>query len=451
MGFDKDFVWGAATSSYQIEGAAYEDGKGLSIWDEFCKEPDRIFEGHTGDVACDHYHRYLEDVALMAEMGLKAYRFSISWLRVMPSGTGAINEKGLAFYSELVDALLRHGITPYVTLFHWDYPAALQQRGGWLNPESPAWFEAYTEAVVGALGDRVKHWVTLNEPQMVVGNAFLYPNMAPGIKMTERDAVRMIHHLLLAHGRSVQAIRRLCADSAVGYAPCSGPAIPVGQGERDVEAARQYYFATDGLDKLAWGVTWYSDPVLLGRYPADGLALYERYLPDTWRDDLRTIHQPLDFYGQNLYSGDLVARGEDGKPVLAKRPPGYAKTAIDWPVDPQCLYYGPKFLYERYQLPIVITENGMSCHDTVSLDGQVHDPNRIDFLHRYLLELRRAAADGVKISGYFQWSLMDNFEWGKGYHERFGLIYVDFATQRRILKDSAAWYRQVMETNGECL
>lgn len=452
MPFSKDFAWGAATSSYQIEGAAYEDGKGLSIWDEFCKEPGRVFRGHTGDVACDHYHRYKEDVRLMAEMGLKAYRFSISWPRILPMGTGEVNPKGVQFYSDLVDELLAHGITPYITLYHWDFPAELQLRGGWLNPDSPAWFGEYAAVVAKALGGRAKHFFTLNEPQIIVGNSVVETSTAPGVKLPDKAVVRMMHNLLLAHGHAVRAIRTHCPDAKIGYVPTSDGPMPQTTDARDVEAAREYYFkAGESVSDLAWLLSWTCDPVALGKYPEDGLPIAEPHLPKGWEKDLDIIGQPLDFMGQNIYTGTPLKAGPDGKAENAGRKQGYAHNALGWAVDPEALYWAPKFLYERYGLPVYITENGMTCHDTISLDGQVHDPNRIDYLHRYLLQLRRAADDGVPVAGYFQWSWMDNFEWAKGYNERFGLIYVDYETQRRIPKDSARWYRDVILSNGETL
>lgn len=452
MGFHKDFLWGASASSYQIEGAAFDDGKGPSIWDDFCREEGKIFDGHTGDVACDHYHRFKQDVKLMAEMGLKAYRFSISWPRILPDGVGRVNEKGLQFYSDLVDELLKYGITPFATLFHWDYPSALHQRGGWLNPDSSLWFAEYTKVVVQRLGDRVKYFSTLNEPQMIIGNSFVKTNNAPGIKMSDQAVVRMIHNLLLSHGRAVDVIRQLYGDIKVGIAPCSGPLMPTGDSPEDLEAARQSYFkAGNTIDELAWGASWYSDPVVLGTYPQDGLALFGKYLPQGWQDDMQQICRPLDFYGQNIYEGIPCKTGKDGKAELLPYPPGCPRTAIGWPVTPGALYWAAKLLTERYKLPFIITENGLSCHDAVSLDGKVHDPNRIDFIQRYLREYRRAAQEGIPIEGYFYWSLMDNFEWSSGYKERFGLIYVNYETQERLLKDSAHWYRDVIASNGECL
>ncbi len=456
MGFPQDFVWGAAAASYQIEGAAYEDGKGLSVWDTFCRKPGSIWNGHTGDAACDHYHRYAEDVALMQQIGLQAYRMSISWPRVMPNGTGAVNPKGLEFYDRLIDTLLAAQITPYVTLFHWDYPYELYCRGGWLNPDSSAWFADYTKVVVEKLSDRVKHWMTFNEPQVFIGLGHQEGTHAPGDKLDYPQILRMGHNMLLAHGKSVQVIRATSKSPCqVGYAPVGIVKYPASDRPEDVAAARASMFAIEGKhwrpmtsNKHCWSNTWWMDPVLLGHYPDDGLKVYAADLPDIKPGDMQTICQPIDFLGINVYFGWKAELRNDGTIQDAALPVGYPTTSFRWGVSPEVLYWGPKFFWERYKLPIVITENGMSNVDWIALDGKVHDPQRIDFLHRYLRELRRASAEGVPIAGYFQWSIMDNFEWAEGYRERFGLVYVDYPTQQRVLKDSAYWYKDVIASNG---
>lgn len=452
MGFCKDFVWGTATSAYQIEGAVKEGGKGEHIWDVFTKEPGHIYEGHTGETACDHYHRYQEDVNIMAEMGLKGYRFSIDWSRVLPFGTGKVNEEGIAFYNRLIDALLEKGIEPYITLYHWELPYELYKRGGWMNPEIVEWFGAYAKLVAERFSDRVKYFFTLNEPQCFVGLGFLNGEHAPGLQCNIRDTFEMAHNVLKAHGRAVQMLRQYGKQSLIiGYAPTSSVCYPKTDKPEDIEAARQAYFAANtDLKNWTWNVSWWSDPVLFGKYPEDGLKCYEAYLPKITEEDMKLISQPIDIYGQNIYNGRCVSMGADGKPEMVSRYEGFPRTAIDWPVTPEVLYWGPKFLYERYKKPIYITENGLSCHDVVSLDGKVHDPNRIDFLARYLKELKKAAGE-VEIAGYFQWSLMDNFEWARGYDERFGLVYVDYPSQQRILKDSAYWYKELIATNGKNL
>lgn len=450
MGFAKDFVWGAATSSYQIEGTGRDSGKGQNIWDVFTKEPGRVYEGHTGDIACDHYHRFREDVAYMKELGLKGYRFSIDWSRVLPEGTGKVNEKGIDFYNALIDELLEQGIEPYITLYHWELPYEIYKRGGWMNPEIVEWFGQYARLVAERFSDRVKYFFTLNEPQCFVGLGFLQGCHAPGVKAPLRDTFEMAHNALKAHGRAVQMLRAYGKQNVqIGYAPTSGMCYPEKETPKDIEAARKALFALpDDLSNWTWNVSWWSDPVILGKYPEEGMKKYEKYLPVITDEDMKLISQPIDFYGQNIYNGRCIRMGTDGRPEEVRRPAGFPKTATNWPVTPEALYWGPKFLYERYRKPIYITKNGMACHDTVSQDGKVHDPNRIDFLARYLKNLKRAAEE-IDIRGYFQWSLMDNFEWDKGYAERFGIIYVDFETQERIWKDSAYWYRDLIRRNGD--
>lgn len=452
MGFRKDFMWGAATSAYQIEGGAGEDGKGLDIWDVYCREPGKVYEGHTGDIACDHYHRYKDDVLLMKEMGLKAYRFSINWSRIFPDGTENVNEKGIDFYNLLIDELLEAGIEPYITLYHWELPYEIYKRGGWMNREIVEWFGQYAALVSARFSDRVTHFFTLNEPQCFVGLGFLSGEHAPGLRAPLRDTFTMAHHALMAHGRAVQQLRVNAKQPIeVGYAPTCGMTYPETDKKEDIEAARKSLFAMPDVSNWSWNVAWWSDPVLFGTYPEEGMELYGPWLPDIKDSDMKLISQPIDIYGQNIYNGRCVRMGKDGEPEYVRRHEGFPQTANSWPVTPQALYWGPKFLYERYGKPIYITENGISCHDSVSLDGKVHDPSRIDFLERYLSELKRAASDGVDIRGYFQWSLMDNFEWNFGYSERFGLIYIDYQTQKRIWKDSAYWYCDLIRKNGEKL
>jgi beta-glucosidase len=450
MAFPKGFVWGAATASYQIEGAAAEDGKGPSVWDMFCRKDGAIWEGQTGDVACDHYHRWREDVALMKKIGLGGYRMSISWPRVLPEGVGRANAAGLDFYDRLVDGLLAAGIDPYVTLFHWDYPYALYCRGGWLNRDSADWFAEYAALVVSRLGDRVRHWMTMNEPQCFVGLGHRDGNQAPGDRLGWREVLRVGHHAMLAHGRAVRAIRAASRGPCqVSYAPMACANFPATDNPRDVAAARKAHFSVSRRDQ--WNNTWWMDPVYLGRYPEDGLALWGKDGPPVKPGDMETIHQPLDFFAFNVYFGTPTRAGKDGKPEAVPFAPGHPLTAFRWYVSPEVLYWAPKFFYERYKLPIVISENGFSGTDWVALDGQCHDPQRIDFTTRYLLALEKAVREGVPVQGYFHWTLLDNFEWANGTKERFGLIHTDYATQKRTLKDSAHWYRRVIRTNGRSL
>ncbi len=443
MAFKKDFVWGAATSSYQIEGAWNEDGKGENVWDVFCHESDHVFEGNTGDIACDHYHRYKEDVKLMKELGINAYRFSINWARLIPNGVGELNPKGVEFYSNLIDELIANGIEPYVTLFHWDYPYELHKKGGWLNDDSVEWFAEYAAKISELYSDRVTNFITFNEPQCFIGAGYMSGQHAPGYNVMYKDIFKMCHNVLKAHGAAVIALRENAKQPIkVGYAPTGTTCYPASENAADIEAARKTMFECPPLRRgLMWNVSWWSDPVILGKYPEDGLRMYKDYLPEITEEDMKLISQPLDFYANNIYNGQEIRADENGNPQYVARKVGNGKTAIQWPITPEALRWGPRFYYERYKLPFFITENGMSAHDVVSLDGKVHDPNRIDFLNRYLNELEKATEDGVDIRGYFQWSLMDNFEWAKGYSDRFGLIYVDYETQERIPKDSYYWYK----------
>jgi len=450
MGFKNGFVWGAATAAYQVEGAAREGGKGRSIWDDFSHTEGKVYEGHTGDEACDHYHRFREDIALMAGLGIKNYRFSLAWPRLLPEGTGAPNPAGLRFYDELIDTLLLHGIRPLITLYHWELPSALLARGGFQSEDFPGWFAEYAALVAARYGDRVKDFFTFNEPQCTVGLGHVLGVHAPGLALPLEDTIPVSYRIHLAHGLAVQRIRALVPDARVGFVGCGAPPLPATNAPEDIEAARAACFGhpTTNPEKWAFSHSWWHNPVLLGHYPEDALTHYGQYLPKGFEKTLSKIFQPLDWCAFNYYEGYYVrADGQNG----AKRvpwPAGRPRTALDWAITPDILYWGPRFLWERYHKPVFITENGMSAHDVVSLDGKVHDPNRIDFMHRYLLALRQAVEDGVQVYGYLAWSFLDNFEWGNGYRERFGLTHVDYATQKRTPKDSALWYHRVVETNG---
>ena len=450
MRFPDQFVWGVAAASYQIEGAAYEDGRGLSIWDMMCRKEGSIWNRQNGDVACDHYHHFKEDVALMKSLGIPAYRLSISWPRILPEGTGKPNPAGLAFYDRLIDELMTAGITPYVTLFHWDFPYELYCRGGWLSPDSPDWFAKYTSVVVGLLGDRVIHWMTHNEPQCFIGLGLQDGNHAPGDRLGFAQVLRAAHHALLAHGKSVQAIRAASKlPSQVGIAMVGVNYYPASDTPDDIEIARQAMSSV--LKRNMFNNTWWLDPIFFGHYPEDGLNLFGADAPLVKPGEMETISQPLDFLGLNMYKGEKVQRDTDGQLELVPLQVGHPLNALKWPLTPEVLHWGPIFLYERYRTPILITENGSSENDWVSLDGKVHDPGRIDYTQRYLRELHEAILAGVPVKGYFHWSIMDNFEWIDGYKERLGLVFVDYPTQKRIPKDSAYWYQKVIESNGESL
>lgn len=444
MRFPETFLWGAATSSYQIEGTAEA---GPSIYEPWCRRPGAVFMQHSGAIACDHYHRFRDDVGLMKQIGLRAYRFSVSWPRVMPEGTGAVSEKGLGFYDQLVDELLRAGIQPWVTLFHWDLPLALHRRGGWFNRDIAGWFGDYTAAVVDRLSDRVQHWMTINEPQVFIKFGYGDGTLAPGLKLGLGEQTEACHQALRAHGRCVQVIRsRAKKPPTVGWALVGRTDFPMSDEPRDIEAARRGMM--DITEPHLWNNTWYGDPVVFGHYPEDGLRLFgPDARPPIEPGDMELISQKIDFYGLNIYDGRQVRAGADGRPEVVNFNPGHAQTAFRWFITPPCLRWGPRLIHERYKLPVYITENGMSNNDWVSTDGQVHDPQRIDYTRRYLMALRQAIGDGADIRGYFHWSLMDNFEWAAGYRERFGLIHVDFDTQKRTLKDAAKWYSRVISAN----
>ena len=441
MKFPKDFIWGAATSSYQIEGAACHNGGGRSIWDMLGKQPGKIANGDTGDIACDHYHRFRNDVALMSEIGLQAYRFSISWPRVLPDGTGKANPKGLDFYSRLVDALLEKNITPWITLFHWDFPYALYCRGGWLNRDSADWFADYTALMVDRLSDRVSHWSTLNEPQCYIGIGHHDGAHAPGLKMGITEVLLAAHNTLRAHGKSVQVIRANAKTASfISASQASKVSIPVSDSQDDIQAARLHMFSI--RENNVFNNSWFSDPMILGHYPEEGIRHFEDSMPAIKSDDLECINQKLDYFGTNIYSGFHVRSTEhNGFECVEKR--DLPVTAMGWPVTPEALYWGPKFFHERYQLPVMITENGMANDDSMD-NGKIHDKERIEFLDKYLGEYARAIADGVPALGYFVWSVIDNFEWAEGYSKRFGLVYVDYETQQRVMKDSASWYKSLI-------
>lgn len=447
MKFPPTFTWGASGSAYQMEGASDADGKGFSIWDMFTRDGSHIWEGHSGREACNHYHLYKDDVALFQKIGLQAYRLSVSWPRVLPEGDGRICRKGLDFYDRVVDELLGAGIQPWVTLFHWDFPYALFLRGGWLNPESPEWFARFTAAVVKRLSDRVRHWVTQSDPQCFLGLGHGTGEHAPGLKLDFPELLLAAHHSLIAHGRSVQEIRtHALTKPVVGWAPSTTVFYPASPSPEDLEAAR---LATLSVHPGSlWNNTWLGDPVVLGRYPEDGLRQHGSAVPKHTAAEMKTIQQPLDFFGCNIFQGIPVKADADGHPIAVPFPPGHPQTLYLWKQTPEALYWASRFLGDHYKLPLVITENGITCSDFVNLDGRVHDASRIDFMTKYLIQLRRALADGIDIQGYFYWSAMDNFEWQDGYKHRFGLIYVDYATQQRTLKDSALWYRDVIASNG---
>lgn len=443
-------VWGAATSAYQIEGGHQDEGKGPSIWDHFCGKEGAIQNGERGDIACDHYHRYEEDIALMGEIGLDSYRLSISWPRILPAGVGEVNEAGLAFYDRVIDGLLDRGIEPLVTLFHWDYPLALEERGGWSNPGSPSWYAEYVRVVVERLGDRVSNWITFNEPQVFMHEGHFAGIHAPEKNLNQKELLQACHNVLLAHGRGCQVIREMARKQPrIGWAPAGRTWLPASDKPEDVESARSLTLGVH--EPGVFNDAWWSDPVVLGQYPEEGLAYYGEAAPEFTPEELELICQPLDFYCINLYFGvQRVQAGPNG-PEKLPWTPGRTRTLMDWPITPEVLYWSLKWLYERYKLPMVISECGVSCLDYVSPDGSVHDRMRIEFLYDYLKELKRASEDGVDVEAFYHWSLMDNFEWSQGFRQRFGLIHVDYESGKRTLKNSAYWYRDLIASKGAML
>lgn len=440
--FPPDFRWGVATSAYQIEGAVAEDGRGESIWDRFCEVPGKVRNGDTGAIACDHYHRYREDVALMRELGLNAYRFSVAWPRILPAGRGSVNPQGLDFYDRLVDELLENGIEPFPTLYHWDLPQALEDGGGWTARSVVDAFMEYTEVVVSRLGDRVKNWTTLNEPWVAAWPGYGLGVLAPG-RSGESNALAAVHHMLLAHGRAVEIIRRTVPAARVGIVLNLIPVYPHSDGEEDQAAARM----TDGTENR-----WFLDPIFRAEYPADILELYSAHVPEVRAGDMAAISAPIDFLGVNYYLRHIVRGDPEGKLAIGVpvRPENAEFTDVDWEVYPDGLVDLLTRIHREYApASLMIMENGAAFPDVRMHDGGVYDTERVRYLERHLAAVARAIAEGVPLDGYFVWSLLDNFEWALGYWKRFGLIYVDYATLERIPKASFEWYRSFIAQHSD--
>jgi len=440
--FPKKFVWGTATAAAQIEGAAFEDGKGPSIWDTYARQPGKVHNGDTLDVACDHYHRYKQDFALMAKLGIRNYRLSVSWPRLFPQGDRVKNQKGFDFYHRLFDAMLAQGITPWVTLFHWDLPQALEDQGGWRVRSTADAFRPYAEAVVQAYAGRVKSWITLNEILCFTRLGYGGKDKAPGTDDGEAVVNQTYHHALLCHGHGVRAVREFGGRGArVGLTDNSTVPIPVTETEPDIAAARKIFVAEN---------TRILEPIYKGRYNPAYLRAAGADRPQVAPGDMKLISEPTDFLGLNIYTGVFVRAGKGGKAESMALPPSYPRADSPWlNLIPQAMYWGPRLAAEIYGVPsIYITENGAGYDDAPPVNGEVNDLHRREYVRNCLGELRRSIVDGVPVHGYFLWSFMDNFEWQDGYNRRFGAVYTDFATQRRTPKLSAHWYSQVVAANA---
>jgi beta-glucosidase len=439
--FPSDFIWGAATASYQIEGAYDEDGRGLSTWDIFSRIPGKVVNGDTGDVACDHYHRTKEDIALMKKIGIKNYRFSIAWPRIFPSGEGEINQKGLDYYSTFVDDLLAAGITPFVTLFHWDLPQALQDKyEGWKSRKVAELFGQYAHVVSEALGDRVKNWATINEIMCFTILAHDLDMHAPGGKKDKAYTAETIHNALLGHGYAMKAIKKNHSDAKVGIVENLSAPWPYHNTKEDIEAARKAWEFSNGQRLF---------PLFTGKYNKEAFDFMGIPLPPVEKGDMELISQKMDFIAYNYYNHPPVravskAPGVEQVPL----PKAYPRTDMDWPITPDALYWTLLFTKDFFgDIPIYITENGMAAADQVEEDGTIQDTDRVEFLRTHLRACQRAIEEGVNLKGYYVWSLMDNFEWSYGYTKRFGIIRVDYDTQKRTVKESGKYYSAVMKEN----
>ena len=433
--FSKEFLWGAATSSFQIEGAAHVHGKGTSIWDDFCKIPGKISDNSHGEIACDHYHRMAEDVNLMKQLSLQAYRFSLAWPRIIPQGKGAIETAGLDFYERLIDHLLENEIQPFPTLYHWDLPSALQKEGGWTHPDMPLWFAEYTQAVIHRLGDRVIHWTTLNEPHVFTWLGHGLGVHAPGHRNIPEYAAT-IRNALLAHGHATQVLRAHSPEIQVGLANSLLRIEPTTEADA---------FAADCMDQITNRI--WMDPVIHGTLPEWADQYLKQHGTTITAQDLEVIHSDPDFIGVNYYNRVLASSTQSPEqPFQMNHPdyPGVVKTDIGWEVYPKGLEFTLTMLRDRYHnIPAYITENGACYNDVPGADGQIHDSKRVDFYQQHMKALEKCVANGCDVRGYFAWSLMDNFEWSHGYSKRFGLVFVDYPQgNKRILKDSALWYQQ---------
>ncbi|WP_010257807.1 GH1 family beta-glucosidase [Treponema primitia] len=442
--FPNGFEWGTASASYQIEGAWDADGKGECIWDRFSHTPGHIHDGTTGDRACDFYHRYEDDIRLAKKLGIKVYRFSISWPRIFPDGTGAVNEAGIAFYRKVLTCLHDNGIKAGVTMYHWDLPQKLQDRGGWANREIVGWFETYAKTLYERLGDLVDYWITLNEPYCTSIIGYWIGEHAPGYHDYSM-ALSAVHHLLLAHGAAVKAYRKTGLKADIGITLNMNISYPYNPDcPEDVAAAKRNQEHSNNL---------FGDPIFLGKYPEELFSYLKKrgvVLPDIQTGDMELISQKVDFFGLNTYFTDHVKADETAWPLgTASGKTGRPQTDMGWEVNPEGMYDLLKWIHSRYNPPkVIITENGAATNDWVNVEGKVDDPNRIDYLYRYLAQVHKAIQEGVPVQGYYVWCFCDNFEWAKGLSKRFGIVYVDYDTQKRTPKESAYWYAELIKNNG---
>ncbi len=443
ISFPPGFTWGVAAAAPQIEGAAFDDGKSPSVWDTFSRKPGAVLNGDTLDVACDHYHRFDEDFALMRRLGVRNYRLSLAWPRILPDGDGAVNQKGVDFYHRLFDSMQKHGITPWVTMFHWDLPQPLEDRGGWRVRGTPEAFARYADTIVRAYGGRVKNWITLNEIFCFTRLGYGTGQKAPGARESEQVVNQTYHHALLAHGAGMQAVREHGGKGArVGLTDNVIVTVPVDLQPANVAAA-QRAFTEENVRIL--------EPLFTGRYGATYKRITGANAAKVQAGDLKLISQKMDFLGLNIYTGLFVRAGQRGRPETLPFPVGYPTTDCKWLyLMPQVLYWGPKHVADLYggKLPLYITENGAGYNEAPPVNGEVLDLHRLECVRNNLTHLRAGMKDGVPVKGYFLWSMLDNFEWEDGYQRRFGIVHNDFATQRRTPKLSAQWYAQVIKRNA---
>lgn len=440
--FPQGFLWGSATASYQVEGAYKEDGRGMSVWDTFSHTPGKVFQGDTGDVADDFYHRYKSDIAMMKQMGLKGFRFSAAWPRILPGGTGQVNQKGIDFYARLVDELRNAGIEPFCTLFHWDLPQVLQDKGGWQNPDSPKWFAEYADVFARRMGTRIGQYMTMNEMRTFVEGGYAGTHHAPGLGMGQRHVAQLTHHVVLAHGMAVRALRAAAPHAKVGLADNATACTPVIEDAANVAAARKAYREENAM---------YLTVIQEGRYTDQYLKRMGSDGPKFTAEELKIISSPLDFVGINVYLPQWIraANNEKGYENVPW-PASYPHADSPWlKIGPEALYWSPKMVHDIWGVKtIYVTENGCSATDTVAGDGHVYDTDRVAYLRNYMSQMQRAVSEGVPVKGYFLWSLLDNFEWADGYEKRFGIVYVDFKTQERIPKLSAQFYAETIRRNS---